>query len=69
MPTEKKLPDAEGWWARNREGRVDWFYVHVFSDAPIGIWLNDIHSHRPVTEFSHPLTRWYGPVELPWPDS
>jgi hypothetical protein len=66
MSTEKRLPDAEGWWARHRGGRVEWFYVHVLSDGPVSIWISDIEDFAPATAFTSPLTRWYGPVDVPW---
>ena len=66
MASEKRLPDATGWWARHRGGRVEWFHVVVLSDAPTSVWVPAIEDFIPVTEFSSPLTRWYGPVEIPW---
>jgi len=66
MPTEKRLPDEDGWWARHRDGRVQWFCVHVPDDSSPGIWVSDIEGFMPVTAFTSPLTRWYGPVEIPW---
>jgi hypothetical protein len=66
MASERRLPDEEGWWARHRGGRVNWFYVNAFSDAPLGVWSSDTETHVPVSEFSSPLTLWWGPVVLPW---
>jgi hypothetical protein len=65
-PAERRHPNATGWWARARSGKVEWFWVDVFDDAPAGIWVEAISNFIPVTDFSPPLTTWYGPVSVPW---
>jgi hypothetical protein len=65
--TEKRLPDAPGWWARHRGDRVDWFLVLEVDgvEGGLAIWVNDLEDLVPVAKFSFPLTRWGGPVSTP----
>ena len=60
------MPDAPGYWARHRHGRVAWFYVEQMEDQRLCIWVEDLMNFLPVADFAAPFTEWYGPVHLPW---
>jgi hypothetical protein len=62
---EAKTPDADGWWARREDGKVTWYRVQVCDDAGPCVYVSEFHEMVPVAKFTHPLTKWYGPVVLP----
>ncbi len=67
-----RLPTGPGWWARLKGGRVKWFRVRWidFSEPSengneLAVWDEDREQFMRVAELTSPLTRWYGPVEIP----
>lgn len=71
QPQVEELPLCEGWWARGKGGRqVQWFYVTAFDDGtPLSVWINEINDFVPVEKFTTPLTRWWGPITVPFDDN
>ncbi len=65
----KRLPDAEGWWARRTGSRISWFFVYKLDDAPFSVWLDEVEDFVTVSKLTRPLTRWVGPVTLPWSEN
>jgi len=68
---EVKEPNTRGWWARKRDGRIEWFWCEEITDEKhkdpyIAIYVNKIRDLLPVKKFSGPLTSWFGPMEIPW---
>jgi hypothetical protein len=69
---EGRLPTCEGWWARNRGGKVEWFFVYCLEDDAhpgdhyLSIFVSDIEDFICIDQFDSPLTRWAGPIVLPW---
>lgn len=69
--TPESLPTSEGWWARHRDGRIDWFHVEsieseIDGSVYLAIFVSDMWDYVPVEKFSSPLVRWAGPITLPW---
>lgn len=73
-PTEQTTPIRPGWWARIRNGRIEWFMVNeIESDDGRGdsgnsqlmIWASSIEDFLPIQKFCSPLTKWFGPFLLP----
>lgn len=68
---EKKVPDAPGWWARKSGRRVKWFRVEeidVNGVTQLEIYIPDLENFVPLADFCKPLTKWAGPVTVPWSD-
>jgi hypothetical protein len=66
----KRLPDAEGWWARNQYGRIEWFLVKLIqydkeNEVELSILSEEMWGYDPVEKYTTPLTRWYGPICFP----
>jgi len=62
----KRLPDAPGWWLRNMGKTLKWFHVFEIEDDSLQIICKDTERFYPVEDYTSPLTRWYGPIEVPW---
>ena len=69
-----RKPTSPGWWARRKNGTTEWFAIEPCEeeDKPgiveLVIWLDTIGASTQVEKFCGPLTKWYGPVSLPWKD-
>jgi hypothetical protein len=66
---EVRVPDAEGWWCRRKDGRLKWFRVEMATstgDPPFmpHVYLSDTAEMVPVERLSLGA-RWYGPVTIP----
>lgn len=68
-PSIQRTPNTEGWWARKRNGKVDWFFIHELDkeegNHSFEIYLTATECFLPVEKFGSPSTRWFGPVSLP----
>ena len=62
---EAEAPDADGWWARREDGKVRWYRVDVTDEGPC-VYVAEFHEMVPVGRLTHALTKWFGPVTLPW---
>ena len=66
-----RIPRRPGWYARFRGGRIDWFEVLEIErpgSARARLMIFDAATERfiAIGWYCGPLTRWAGPVELPW---
>jgi len=71
--TQRRVPDAPGWWARIRGRRVHWFKLFTYTNendqGPKMGWFDPLTEEvRPISDYCRPLTRWCGPIELPLED-